>query len=69
MTTTPDRTAALAAQYSRIFGTEETNDHMRPDPASIKVRCPDCGIQATVLPDLVPALQERWRQDHEKEAE
>jgi hypothetical protein len=69
--TIPDRTRALAAQYSRIYGTEKDNDHMRPEKAlgQIKVQCPQCEIQATVLENLVPALLERWRQEHERDDE
>lgn len=124
---TDPRTQALAAQYSRFYGSEEDSYHLGAMPAetcsaaptaeqttreSVGVgpgsrgsrpkqeappmpdsfdsadgqthsygdgcnpphdappdhttitRCPQCGIQATVLEDRVPALLDRWRREH-----
>jgi len=70
--TTPDRTQALADQYTRIYGTEKDNDHIRGGKlmaAQIIVKCPNCGLQATVEEDRKPALLDRWRREHERMAE
>lgn len=35
----------------------------------VVVKCPACGIQATVREDKVPALLLRWRKDHARMSE
>lgn len=43
--------------------------HNAPPGHTTITMCPQCGIQATVLEDRVPALLDRWRREHEEKHE
>lgn len=66
---TDTRTQALAAQYSRIMGTEDQAYHLGAMPAvgrTTIATCPSCGTKATVLEDRAAGLLERWRREHDE---